>query len=66
MSEQTTQIKLLAVALGLNRANIAEIIELGGITVSKSRVDSWLRSKTATKNFCVGLKPWLDSHAPPE
>ncbi|ECI4645903.1 DUF1456 family protein [Salmonella enterica] len=50
MSIQTTQIKLLASALGLNRADIAEIIALGGVTVSKSRVDSWLRSSSATKN----------------
>ena len=50
MSIQTTQLKLLASALDLTRADIASIIEMGGITVSKSRVDSWLRSRTATKN----------------
>lgn len=45
MQTQTVQLKLLASALELNRADIAEIIALGGITVSKSRVDSWLRGK---------------------
>ncbi|ECD9611536.1 DUF1456 family protein [Salmonella enterica subsp. salamae] len=50
MPTQTVQLKLLASALELNRADIAEIIALGGITVSKSRVDSWLRGKAATKN----------------
>ncbi|EBY8830917.1 DUF1456 family protein [Salmonella enterica subsp. enterica serovar Enteritidis] len=50
MQTQTVQLKLLASALELNRADIAEIIALGGITVSKSRVDSWLRGKAATKN----------------
>lgn len=47
---QTVQLKLLASALELSRADIAEVIALGGVTVSKNRVDTWLRGKTATKN----------------
>ncbi|MTH45407.1 DUF1456 family protein [Intestinirhabdus alba] len=50
MQAQTVQLKLLAAALELTRADIAEIIALGGVAVSKSRVDSWLRSRGATKN----------------
>ncbi|EJH7012884.1 DUF1456 family protein [Salmonella enterica] len=50
MSTQTTEIKLLASALELNRSDIVEIIALGGVTVSKNRVDSWLRSSSAQKN----------------
>lgn len=47
---QTVQIKLLAAALELNRSDIAEIVALGGITVSKNHVDTWLRGKAAQKN----------------
>ena len=50
MHTQTIQPKLLAAALELKRSDIAEIIALGGINVSKSRVDSWLRGQNATKN----------------
>lgn len=50
MHTQTIQLKLLAAALELKRGDIAEIIALGGVNVSKSRVDSWLRSQGAMKN----------------
>lgn len=50
MTDETIQLKLLAGALELNRRDIAAIIALGGIRVSKSRVDSWLRGRNATKN----------------
>lgn len=49
-SMQTTQIKLLAAALELRRNDIAEIIAMGGMAVSNSRVDSWLRGEGSTKN----------------
>lgn len=64
MSIQTTQIKLLASALGLNRADIAEIIALGGVTVSKSRVDSWLRSNgEETRDEDIArLSPLMHGH----
>lgn len=50
MSFLTIQFKLLASALELTRENIVDIVALGGIQVSKSRVDGWKRSSSATKN----------------
>lgn len=51
MSEYlTVNFKLLSSALKLSRSDVAEILELGGITISKSRADLWLRSAGATKN----------------
>lgn len=46
----TVNLKFLACALDLNRKNIAEIVSIGGVDVSASRADSWLRSAGATKN----------------
>lgn len=48
-ADLTVNLKLLAAALDLKRGDIAAIICLGGVQVSKSRVDSWLRGKNATK-----------------
>lgn len=42
MSIQTTQIKLLASALELNRSDIADIIALGGVTVSSYEVPRFM------------------------
>lgn len=48
--DMTTNLKLICAALGLRKADIAEIMTLGGLPVSKSRADSWMRSAGATKN----------------
>ncbi|UDJ88653.1 DUF1456 family protein (plasmid) [Erwinia amylovora] len=51
MSEYlTANFKLLSSALKLSRYDVAEIIGLGGITVSNTKADTWLRSPSATKN----------------
>lgn len=44
-----SNLKLLASALDLTRRDIAEIVTLGGVAVSSTRVDSWMRSPVATK-----------------
>ncbi|MEL0577045.1 hypothetical protein AACK17_00640 [Pectobacterium punjabense] len=49
-AELTVNLKLIASALNLTRHDIAEIVTIGGIKTSASRADSWLRSKSATKN----------------
>ncbi|MFJ5317190.1 hypothetical protein [Pectobacterium versatile] len=49
-AELTVNLKLIASAFNLTRHDIAEIVTLGGIKTSSSRADSWLRSKSATKN----------------
>lgn len=44
-------LKLLAHSLELNRSDITQIIGLGGMQVSRNRVDGWLRSQNSTKNL---------------
>lgn len=48
--DMTTNLKLICSALNLNRADISEIVAAGGVHISKSRADSWMRSASATKN----------------
>lgn len=60
MTIETVHLKLLAAALELRRADIAAILEMGGVTVSKNRVDTWLRGensvKTASGNSAIAGK----------
>nr|WP_160623800.1 DUF1456 family protein [Mixta intestinalis] len=52
-------LKLLASAMNLTRRDIAEIVELGGVSVSKSRADMWMRNPASTKINVRGTRSSL-------
>ncbi|WP_146378968.1 hypothetical protein [Cronobacter turicensis] len=49
-AELTDNLKLIAGALRLTRQDVADIVRAGGMDISNTRADKWLRGKHATKN----------------
>ncbi|ELY4817780.1 DUF1456 family protein [Cronobacter malonaticus] len=45
----TVNLKLIASALKLTRHDLVEIVRLGGMEISSTHADKWLRAKGATK-----------------
>jgi len=49
-ADMTDNFKLIASALNLNRADVSEILTLGGFPASRSQADKLLRGAGSTKN----------------